>query len=438
LSPRTVEESIDNAAIGRRQLAIVGLCGLLAMVDGFDAQAMAYAAPALAAELKIVTSDFGLVFGAGSFGSLAGVLVQGPLGDRFGRKTVMLAAFALVTAASLLNVQATTLAELIALRFIAGFGLGGALPNLFAITAEYTPRRRRSTFVTAMFCGVPLGATLGGLVAASVLQSHDWRVIFYFGGIAPLVLATPAWFFLPESASYLATRPDARERLGDALRRLNIEPPAQFIVGTFGKSAPRSTVFRLFDAAHIRGTALLSAIAFLGLLVSISLTNWLPLILNRAGLTIGMAVIGGVFLSGGGMIGALFFAILGDRFDMFRVLAPAYVVAALSIATIGAVPPDEIFVMAAIFFTGFFFIGSQMCLPTLVTSYYPSALRATGIGWTMGAGRIGAIVGPALTGVLVANGISTSNLFYIASGVVLLTVAALLPLGPRHRRVEDR
>ncbi|WP_051948723.1 MFS transporter [Methylosinus sp. PW1] len=290
----SIEQSIDNAAIGGRQLIVVGLCGLLAMVDGFDAQAMAYAAPALAAELHIQTSDFGLVFGAGSFGSLTGVLAQGPLGDKFGRKTVMLAAFLLVGAASLLNVQAARLDELIALRFLAGLGLGGALPNLFAITAEYTPRRRRSTFVTAMFCGVPLGSMLGGLIAANILQSHDWRLIFYLGGVAPLLFAAPAWFVVPESAAYLATRPNSRERLRDILRRLNVEPTPQLeATATLAGAEERSTVLHLFGPAYIRGTALLAVIGFLSLLVSISLTNWLPLILSRAGLTIGMAVIGG-------------------------------------------------------------------------------------------------------------------------------------------------
>ncbi|MBG0807876.1 MFS transporter [Methylosinus sp. H3A] len=142
------------------------------MVDGFDARAMAYAAPAVAAELHIPTSDFGLVFGASSFGSLTGVLAQGPLGDKFGRKSVMLAVFLLVGAASLPNVQATRLDELITLRFLAGLGLDGTLPNLFAITAEYTPRRRRSTFVTAMFCGVPLGSMLGGSSAANFCQKY--------------------------------------------------------------------------------------------------------------------------------------------------------------------------------------------------------------------------------------------------------------------------
>lgn len=432
----SVEKSIDDGAISARQLALVALCGLLSMIDGFDGQAMAYAAPAIAKEYAIPVAEFGIVFGAGSFGSLAGVLAQGPLGDKFGRKTLILAAFLVVAVASLATVAATTIGQLTALRFIAGVGLGGALPNLFAITSEYTPKRRRSTFVTAMFCGVPLGAVLGGMAAASVLPSHGWRLVFYFGGLAPLALLPAALFFVPESLSFLATRPHARERIAKILAGMNIAAPSR--VDAPGADDQRAIfgiiALELFADGRLQGTLLLSIISFLSLVVSISLTNWLPLILDQAGVTLSMAVIGGVVLSGGGMLGALFFAILTDKYDVYKILGPAYLVAALSVAAIGAVPPFETPVTIVIFLAGFFFIGAQMCFPTLVAIYYPASLRAAGIGWTMGVGRIGAIVGPMFTGFLLAKNVTTSNLFYLAAGVTLAAMIALLSLGHLQRR----
>jgi AAHS family 4-hydroxybenzoate transporter-like MFS transporter len=421
----SIECLIDESEIGRRQIVIVALCGLLAMADGFDGQAMAFAAPEIVKEFGIPPSALGAVFAAGSFGSLTGVVAQGPLGDRLGRKTVMLAAFVLVSASSLLNVVAGTTDALIALRFAAGVGLGAALPNLFALTSEYTPKRRRSTFVTAMFCGIPLGSVLGGMATVAILPTSGWRAVFYFAGALPLILSAAASLLIPESLAFLATRKGSDLRIGEILTRIGVSTPGGGVPFTEIDRGAGAGSAQLFAEGRLYGTLLLSAISFISLLVSISLTNWLPLILNQAGVTIGMAVIGGVVLSGGGMLGAMFFAVLTDAHDVYKILLPAYVAAALSVAAIGAVPLQGDLVVAAIFAAGFLFIGAQMCFPTLVAAYYPSALRATGIGWTMGGGRIGAIVGPAFTGLLLERKLAISELFYIGAATTLLAVAAL-------------
>jgi len=429
----SIESLIDESRIGRPQVVIVTLCGLLAMADGFDNQAIAFAAPEIVKEFGIAPTELGAVFAAGSFGSLTGVVAQGPLGDRLGRKTVMLAAFVLIGVSSLLNVAASTSEGLIALRFAAGVGLGAALPNLFALTSEYTPKRRRSTFVTAMFCGIPLGSVLGGMATASILPSSGWRAVFYLAGALPLLLSVAAWALIPESLAFLVNRKNANDRIDEILTRIGVAAPGEVAAFAGGDRAPAAPSAQLFAEGRLYGTLLLSVISFVGLLVSISLTNWLPLILHQSGVTIGMAVIGGVVLSGGGMLGAMVFALLTDAHDVYKILLPAYVAAALSIAAIGAVPLQGDLVVAAIFAAGFLFIGAQMCFPTLVAAYYPSALRATGIGWTMGAGRIGAIVGPAFTGLLLERKFATSELFYIGAATTLLGVAALALLAFAER-----
>lgn len=422
----SIESLIDQSDIGSRQIVIVALCGLLAMTDGFDAQAIAFAAPEMVKEFAIPPAEFGAVFSAGAFGSLTGVVLQGPAGDRAGRKTVLLAACLIIAVASLSTTLVSTTQSLSLLRFITGVGLGGALPNLFALTSEYTPKRRRSTFVTAMFCGVPLGGVVGGFLAASFMSHWGWRPVFYLGGGAPLLLAVTAACLIPESVAFLAQRSDARPRIEAILARLGIEAPTGERLFHIKRSAPQPGVFaELFSRHHIAGTLLLSLISFLSLVVSISLTNWLPLILNQAGVAIGMAVIGGVALSGGGMLGALIFAALTDAYDVYRVLIPAYVAASVSVAAIGAAPLQSDIVIASIFAAGLLFIGAQMCIPTLVAAYYPSALHATGIGWTMGAGRIGAIVGPAFTGFLLDKKLAPDQLFYFAGAITVAATAAL-------------
>ncbi|WP_051952880.1 MFS transporter [Methylocapsa aurea] len=430
-----IESLIDRSRIGVRQYFIVAICGFLAMIDGFDSQMMAFAAPDVAREFGIPIAQFGVVFGAGSFGSLAGVLLQGPLGDLYGRKTVMLGAFAVVSAASLLTIASGTLNQLIVLRFVAGVGLGAALPNLFAIVSEYMPKRRRSTFVTAMFCGVPLGSVLGGMATAQLLPHYGWRTIFYLGGLLPLVVLPIAWAFVPESFSYLVTRPSSGARVGRNLSQINIEAPS---VETYDfKRRDRGiiglSVGQLFAEGRTAGTILLWLISFLSLVTSIFLTSWLPLILNQAGVTISMAVMGGVVLSGGGMLGALLFSSLTDKFDIYKVLAPAYVIAAVSVGLIGVAPPSGAVVTGVIFLAGFFCIGAQMCLPPLVAYYYPSALRASGLGWTMAVGRVGAIVGPALAGLLLAWEFTPRAVLFLAGGVTLLAAISVLLLGYAHK-----
>jgi AAHS family 4-hydroxybenzoate transporter-like MFS transporter len=429
----SIESLIDESEIGCRQIVIVTLCGLLAMADGFDGQAIAFAAPEIVKEFGIAPTELGAVFAAGSLGSLTGVVAQGPVGDRLGRKTVMLAAFVLVGLSSLLNVAAMTGEALIALRFAAGVGLGAALPNLFALTSEYTPKRRRSTFVTAMFCGIPLGSVLGGMATANILPTAGWRAVFYLAGALPLLLSIAAWRLIPESLAFLLTQKGSNDRVGDILAGIGVSAPGEGVALAGADRAPGASSAQLFAEGRLYGTLLLSAISFVSLLVSISLTNWLPLILHQAGVDIGMAVIGGVVLSGGGMLGAMFFAVLTDAHDVYKILLPAYVAATLSVAAIGAVPLQGDLVVAAIFAAGFLFIGAQMCFPTLVAAYYPSALRATGIGWTMGAGRIGAIVGPAFTGLLLERKLATSDLFYIGAATTLLAVAALALLAFTER-----
>jgi AAHS family 4-hydroxybenzoate transporter-like MFS transporter len=185
----------------------------------------------------------------------------------------------------------------------------------------------------------------------------------------------------------------------------------------------------LFEEGRRTGTLLLWAISFLSLLVSISLTNWLPIILDQAGLGIGLAVINSVVLSGGGMLGALFFATLADRLDAYKVLVPAYITGAIFVGSIGIVPATGILLTIIVFFANFFFIGAQMFLPSLIAFYYPGPLRASGIGWTMGVGRMGAILGPMLAGVLLAWSVAPRTLFASAAIVTLLAAAAVGAMG---------
>lgn len=422
---------VSGAQISPRQYAVAALCGVLAMVDGFDGQAMAFAAPAMAPALGIPVEQLGPVFSAGLAGSLVGTFAQGPIGDRWGRKPVLLGSFLLMALATLATITASTVSQLIALRLLAGLAIGAALPNIFAIVADYAPAGRRYLFVTAMFAGLPLGAVVGGAISAKLLVTSGWTSVFILGGILPLLLLPLAAAFVPESLSSLAARPSNRPRLLRTLRAFRIEPPPDIEIAdanTPARAAPAQSVRHLFDGRYRTGTSLLWAVSFLSLLVSIFITSWLPTILSQAGVGLSSAVVASVVLNGGGIIGSLMISFLNDRLGPYRLQAAAYVVGAAALVAIGGLPLAGNAVTLLVFAVGVFFIGGQMCIAAAVSFFYPSSLRATGIGWAMGVGRIGAIIGPLIGGALLARKIPAGHLFHVAAGITLLAAGVWFAL----------
>src|SRR5260370_19231094 len=215
-----LEAIIDQVGVQGLQIVISLLCGLIAMVDGFDTQAIAFVAPQIIGTWHVAPATFGRVFGAGLLGGLVGALVLGAAGDRFGRKTTMSGSVLLCAIASLSTTFAQSIGELSALRLVTGVGLGGALPAFVSLTSEYAPRRLRSTLVGMMFCGFPLGAVVGGVASAALIPAFGWKSVFYAGVALPLLILPLFLAVAPESVRYLALR-DNREAIARILRRLN-------------------------------------------------------------------------------------------------------------------------------------------------------------------------------------------------------------------------
>lgn len=392
----------------RSPLAVALLSGALALVDGFDSQVIAFAAPVMAPDFGTTAPQFGPVIGAGMIGSLIAVFAQAPLGDRLGRRSVVLLSLLVMGLATLATVAAGTLKQLIVLRFLAGLGIGAALPNLLTITGDHAPPKRRFLFVTAVFTGIPLGAVLGGSVAAWLLATQGWQSVFVLGGVAALAGLPAAFLWLPEA---LASRtPAAREA--------------------------KPSVRQLFAEGRARGTFLLWTISFSSLLVSIFIVNWLPTILSEGGVTIAASVIGSVVLQGGGIVGSLTVSVLIDRRGLSPMIG-AYLIGAASLAALAFVPLQGNAVLAVLFVAGLFYIGAQMCIASLSTFQYPPKLRAVGVGWAIGAGRIGGIVGTLVGGVLLARQVPASQLFSAAALIVVGVTLALGALAFRKRPSEQ-
>src|SRR6201996_3686862 len=402
-SPIDVSDFIDNRPVGSFQLRLLLTCAAVLLLDGFDTQAMGYVAPALAKEWGLGKAALGPVFSAGLFGLMIGALVFGPLADRVGRKTIIILSTAAFGLGALATVLAQDIPTLLVIRFLTGLGLGGAMPNTVAMTAEYNPQRRRATMVMIMFCGFSIGAALGGMLAADLIPRFGWRSVFLVGGIAPLIMMPILVWRLPESVRFLATTGGAPERVAELLKLINpkaaFAPGAQFVV-----HEPRLDgvpVLHLYREGRTAATLLLWVVFFMSLLDIYFLALWLPTVLNDLGATVSVAVLIGAMLQIGGVVGTFALGSVIDRFS-FRALALVYLGAVIAVGAIGQLGHSAVLVSIAIFAAGFCVVGGQIAANALTAGFYPTSVRATGVGWALGIGRIGSIVGPLVGGVLLA------------------------------------
>jgi AAHS family 4-hydroxybenzoate transporter-like MFS transporter len=429
---------IDAAPIGRFQMGVFALCLLVSMVDGFDTQAAAFVGSSLAKAWGIPLADLGIVFSAALFGSVLGNIVFGPLADRVGRKWLVVGSVLLFGLATPLCAWAGSSGPLIALRFIAGIGLGAAVPNMIAITSEYAPARKRSTIVTFILWGFPMGAVIGGLAASWMIAALGWRSVFYFGGAAPLVLVVFLAIWLPESPRYMIIADERSNRLAQVLDRINrgaVPANARFSV----QEGERSVGFAALARSGLVGeTALLSLTLFASLLLSYLLISWMPTLLTHSGVRPQDAVIGAVVLNLGGIAGSFVLSRTTEEKTYAPLVLSLSYVAAAATAWVTSLAVGRFGVMlAALFASGFFLIGAQLAVTAFIAKYFPTQMRGTVVGVTQAVGRTGSLIGPLLAGVLLAGGMSGERLLLagaIPGLVAALSLACLIPLTRRHWR----
>jgi MFS transporter, AAHS family, 4-hydroxybenzoate transporter len=425
-----IVDFIDRRPIGGFQIRLLLMCASVLLLDGFDTQAIGYVAPALAKDWGLTTRGaLGPVFSAGLFGLMIGALVFGPLADRVGRKKIIIFSTAAFGLGALATVLAHDITTLLVIRFLTGLGLGGAMPNTVAMTSEYNPHRRRATMVMIMFCGFSIGAALGGFLAADLIPRFGWRSVFLVGGIAPLLMVPILVWRLPESVRFLAATGHASERVAELLKL--ISPNSAFAPGTrFVVQEGRLDgvpVLHLFRDGRTGATLLLWVVFFMSLLDIYFLANWLPIVLSDLGASVSAAALISSMLQVGGVVGTFALGSVIDRFS-FRALALVYLGAVFAVAAIGQLGHSAILVSVAIFAAGFCVVGGQIAANALTAGYYPTSVRATGIGWALGIGRIGSIIGPLVAGVLIDAKWSAGALFMAAAAAAVCAALASLLL----------
>jgi AAHS family 4-hydroxybenzoate transporter-like MFS transporter len=420
---------IDRQPVGRFQIGVLLICAAVLFVDGFDTQAIGYVAPAIAQDWKLARGALGPVFSAGLFGLMIGALVLGPVADRIGRRRIIIVCTAAFGIGTLATIFASDVSSLLAIRFLTGLGLGGAMPNAVALTSEFSPQRRRATMIMMMFCGFSIGAAIGGLLAAALIPAFGWRAVFIVGGVAPLLLVPYLVVRLPESVRFLALSGRAND--GVAALLAQIAPSVRYPAGTrfvvHEIKLPGIPVVHLFDGGRAWVTLALWTLFFMSLLDLFLLSNWLPTVLNDLGASVSVAAVVGSMLQVGGVIGAFALGRFIDRFS-FRALALTYFAAAIAVAAIGFSGHSIPLAAIAIFCAGFCIVGGQGACNALSATSYPTTIRSTGVGWALGIGRVGSIVGPLVGGIMLTRQISHELVFVAAAVPALCACLAAFAL----------
>ncbi len=365
---------------------------------------------------------------------MLGALIIAPMADRVGRKPIIVIATLMFGLFSLATVRATDVHSLVILRLLTGLGLGGTMPNAIALTSEYVPKRGRSLLVVLMFSGFTLGSIFGGLISAEAIPRYGWQSVFWVGGLIPIALSLLLLLRLPESIRYLVVSKASSRSTASIRRQIDPAGPipddVELIVET--PSAAPMSVRALFVGGRAKTTILLWTIFFLSLLDVYMLSNWLPTAMNSVGASVKVAVGMGIVLQVGSLIGGL---LVGWMLDQQRgrsalSLAPAYALGGVCVALIGALATKSLpLTTLAVFGAGLGVIGGQTAANAVAAGAYPTELRSTGVGWALGVGRLGSILGPLLAGVLIQAHVSIRDVFLISALPALCAIPAALALG---------
>jgi len=421
-----VNAVIDKAKFTPFHLSVVLWCLMIIIFDGYDLIIYGVALPLLMEEWALTSVQAGMLASAALTGMMFGAMLFGMLADKIGRKNVILICVTLFSGFTFLGSFASGPVEFGLLRFVAGLGIGGVMPNLVALTSEYAPKKMRATLVAVMFSGYAVGGILSAVLGKLLIADHGWQIMFNLAGI-PLLLLPIIWKFLPESLTYLVKKGHT-EKAHTIFQKITPEVVAKDtqLVLNEEQTPEGAPVKALFQNGRAISTFLFWVSFFMCLLIVYALGSWLPKLMIAAGYSLGTSLSFLLALNVGAMLGAVGGGILADKFHLKPVIITMLISGALALVGLGFNSPQPVlYLLVAI--AGAASIGSQILLYSYVAQFYPLSVRSTGIGWASAVGRIGAIVGPVLTGALLAMKLPHQmNFLAIAIPCILAAAAVIL------------
>jgi len=418
-SANVVAEVIDNGQVSGQQFLVVGLCMFFNMLDGFDITAMAVVATAVSTELQLAADRLGLIFSFALAGMMCGAMFLAPVSDIIGRRKLIVVSLTLVGVSILFTATATSLTEFIVLRFISGLGAGAMLACQATLAAEYSPEKYRSLSVAAVTAGYPMGAMMTSVMAAFIMPDYGWRGMFWFGGGLTLVMGLVAWAFIPESLKYLFERrpANALQRVNKILTKLKKDTLAR--LPEVAKESPgkargiSGNMASLLTSKHRVTTLTLWTTFFLCFSTLYFLLSWIPKLMEQTGYSAATGRYAFFLFNLGAVIGIFVLGTMATRWKLSNIVSVFLFASAVLMVVFAAAPNELALLLLIIFLIGFLQQGGFTGLYAVAAKVYPTEIRSTGIGWSIGLGRFGAVAGPAIAGYLIAAGLDMSANYYV-------------------------
>ena len=421
-----VNDVIDNATFNKFHWKVLFWCTLIIVFDGYDLVIYGVVLPILMDQWDLNPYVAGLLGSSALFGMMFGAMGFGMLSDRLGRKKVIITCVVLFSVTTVINGFATTPWQFGILRFIAGLGIGGVMPNVVSLMSEYSPAKRRSTLVALMFSGYAVGGMMTAGLGIWIVPNYGWEIMFYLA-VVPMLMLPFMLKFLPESVAFLM----AQKREGEARDILTQVAPLKHINEQDVLTVPPTTdskapVLELFRDGRAMSTMMFWVAFFCCLLMVYALGSWLPKLMSNAGYALSSSLMFLMVLNVGAIIGAVGGGWLADRLSLRSVLVSFFILGSGSLVLLGYESPMW-FLYILVGIAGATTICSQILLYAYVAQYYPTSIRSTGLGWASGIGRNGAIVGPLLGGALLAMALPHQmNFLALAVPGAIATVAIAL------------
>ncbi|MEU1213284.1 MFS transporter [Streptomyces sp. NPDC005791] len=429
--PVTVQEFIDSGPMGPRQ-RLVALIGLAVMVaEGLDITIASFVYPHIMRDWGTAMSSVTTTVTAGVLSMAVGGVVAGPLADRYGRKGVTTAGILVFGVATAAMALATAVEFFAVLRVVACLGLGAVAPGVMAIVADSTPAARRASVVALAFSGIAAGTVAGGALASAVIPGFGWRPVLALCGLVPLLLVPLVVVYVPESVRVLLARGRPAEQIRASLTQLAPGRETSRVDLTDARGDKRQPMQKLsaivLTRSYVKTTLLIWLCYFVLLGVVYLFLNYLPLMASRAGLTASRTGVMVQVFGSGTLCGQLLVSFGLRRYDRFRLLALASALSAVTVCVTAAVDVGSAGIFSAVCILGVCLGSSMGSLQAVGALAYPATLRATGMGWMSGVGRIGTLASGLLGGIMIGAGWSISRiLFVLCVPLAVTSTSALL------------
>ncbi len=426
-----VDALIDLPRLTGLQIGLFAICAFVLFAEGYDLQALALAVPQISGEFGISPAEFSLALSASLLGMAIGGAGFAPLGDRIGRKPMLVLAM-LLTGLSTLAALAYPTANWIAVcRLVTGIGLGITTVNSAAMMSDYAPAKWRFMIMTVINCAVPLGAFSAAMLAPDIIGQIGWRGIFWIGGWVPLIAAVVVWLLMPESLKWLVASRPGDSRIARIASRIapGLDPARLFI--SHREDQVRQSVIGLMSHAHRTRTLVAWLGTAGGAFCLYMMISWLPTLLRDAQWNTTDALRGTAAVQFGGIFGGLIMAWAIDRRWLVRAVVAGYGCSSLALLAIGLLPGNVLSWQILLVLVGAGISGMQGIWMSIAVGLYPLELRATSAGWMAAISRIGAVGAPIVGGIAVAANMEARNLLMALVIPIGATVLAVI-LARKH------